>query len=67
VVLSEQVEKDASKLIAWFGEGALDEARRLAREERFGQMQTGNRPPGHWEAVCHAIARRTNRVVDVQR
>jgi hypothetical protein len=62
--LSEQVEKDASNLIAQFGEGALDEARRLALEERLGQMLTGNRPPGHWEAVRHAIARRVNRAIE---
>lgn len=61
--MSEQVDKDASILIAQFGEGALEEARKLAREERLGRMQSGNRQFGHWEAVCRAVARRMNRVV----
>jgi hypothetical protein len=65
--LNEQVDKDASILIAQFGEGSLQEARKLAREERLGRMQTGNRPLGHWEAVCRAVARRLNRVVDERR
>ncbi len=59
--MTEQVERDAGDLIAQFGDGAYEEARKRARQERLGQS---NRPPGHRDAVCRALARRTGRIID---
>jgi hypothetical protein len=59
--MTEQIERDASDLISQFGAGAYEEARKRARQQQLGQS---NRSPGHWEAVCRAVARRTGRIIE---
>ena len=55
------VAEDAAALIAACGEGAYQEARSRAREERLGTVIDANRPPGHWDRVRREIARMTGR------
>ncbi len=52
---------DAADLIKRFSDGAYAEARRRAREARYGLTVDGNRPPGHWKRVRKAIGRKTRR------
>ncbi len=63
-VMIEKVERDATELIATYGDGAYEEARSRSLAGRLGPILTDNRSSDHWDAVRRAIARRTNRVVD---
>lgn len=61
----ELVVADAEALIASLGDGAYEEARKRAREQRIGQVIEANRPDGHWDRVRREIVRRIGRVTHV--
>jgi len=50
---------NAEALIAAYGDGAYEQARTRARDQRRGEVIDGNRPEGHWDRVRREIARRT--------
>jgi hypothetical protein len=52
------VADDADSLILGFGDGAYEQARTRAREERLGHVVEGNRPRGHWDRVRREILKR---------
>lgn len=54
---------DAAALTHSHGNGAYEEARTRAREERQAKVIDGNRPPGHWDKVRLEIAKRTGRKI----
>lgn len=56
-----RVEADAAAMIESFGDGAYEQARSRAREERLGAVIDVNRPRGHWDRVRREIARLTGR------
>lgn len=51
------IAEDAAALMAAYGDGAYDQARTRAREERLDKTIDGSRPRGHWDAVRREIAR----------
>lgn len=56
-----RVASDADALIAGFGDGAYEEARRRSIDERRGAIFDGNRSKGHWDRVRREIGRRMDR------
>jgi len=57
----DQSKNDAEAFIAAYGDGAYEQARTCARDQRHGEVVDGNRPEGHWDRVRREIARRTGR------
>jgi hypothetical protein len=55
------IDADADALIAAYGDGAYEQARTRARQERTGEVADSNRLRGHWDKVRREIARRTGR------
>lgn len=54
---------DAAALMQSHGDGAYEEARTRAREERLRQVIDGNRLAGHWDKVRLEIAKRTGKQI----
>lgn len=55
------VASDVDALIAGFGDGAYEEARRRSIDEQRGAIFDGNRNEGHWNRVRREISRRMDR------